>query len=116
MNTVLDKIIDYAALGERIRLARKSKGLSQEKLSEICSVSAAHIGHIERGTRIPSLETLFKISKELNVSMDYLFFDSQNDISGVFKSIYAQLEGKSEEKTKVFLSAVKALADKIDDL
>ena len=50
------------------------------------------------------------------MSMVYLFFDSQNDISGVFKSIYAQLEGKSEEKTKVFLSAVKALADKIDDL
>lgn len=112
----MDKIIDYAALGERIRLARKRKGLSQEKLSEICAVSAAHIGHIERGTRIPSLETLFKISTELNVSMDYLFFDSQNDASGVFKSISAQIEGKSEEKVKAFLSAVKALADIIDDL
>ena len=95
---------------------QEKRGFTQEKLSEICSVSVAHIGHIERGTRIPSLETLFKISKELNVSMDYLFFDSQNYISGVFKSIYAQLEGKSEEKTKIFLSAVKALSDKIDDL
>ena len=115
MNTVLDKIIDYAALGNRIRLARKTKGLSQEKLSEICSVSAAHIGHIERGTRIPSLETLFKISKELNVSMDYLFFDSQDDVNSVFKSISAQLCGKDEAKIKIYLSAVKALADKIDD-
>ncbi len=112
----MDKLIDYAALGNRIRIARKNKGLSQEKLSELCSVSAAHIGHIERGTRIPSLETLFKISKVLNVSLDSLFFDSQDDMGNVFKSIYSRLEGKSDEKVRVFVSAVKALADKIDDL
>ncbi|MGN1479724.1 MAG: helix-turn-helix domain-containing protein [Acutalibacteraceae bacterium] len=112
----MDKTIDYKALGARIRAARKSNGLSQEKLGELCSVSTAHIGHIERGTRIPSLETLFKISKELNVSMDYLFFDLQNDTNAVFKSISARLAGKDGEKVKVFVSAVKALADKIDDL
>ncbi len=112
----MNKNIDYSALGERIRKSRKAKGLSQEKLGEICSISTAHVGHIERGSRIPSLETLYKISKELNVSMDYLFFDSQNDINSIFKSISAQLAGKDGEKVKVFLSTVKALADKIDDL
>lgn len=112
----MDKVINYEALGNRIRFARKSAGLSQEKLGEICQISTAHVGHIERGTRIPSLETLYKISKELNVSMDYLFFDLQNDINSVFKSISAQLAGKDGEKVKVFISTVKALADKIDDL
>lgn len=112
----MEKVIDYTALGGRIRLARKRKGLSQEKLGEICAISTAHVGHIERGTRIPSLETLYKISKELNVSLDYLFFDSQNDTSDVFKSISALLAGKDGEKVKVFISTVKALADKIDDL
>ncbi len=112
----MDKLINYEALGNRIRTARKRKGLSQEKLGEICLISTAHIGHIERGTRIPSLETLYKISKELNVSMDYLFFDSQDNADDVFKSISAQLAGKSGEKVKVFISTVKALADKIDDL
>lgn len=112
----MDKIIDYAALGERIRIARKKRKLSQEKLAEICSISTAHIGHIERGTRIPSLETLYKISKELDISLDYLFFDSKNDIDDVFKSISAQLAGKDGEKVKVFISTVKVLADKIDDL
>jgi transcriptional regulator with XRE-family HTH domain len=112
----MEKVIDYTALGGRIRLARKRKGLSQEKLGEICAISTAHVGHIERGTRIPSLETLYKISKELNVSLDFLFFDSQNEIGDVFKSISALLAGKDGEKVKVFISTVKALADKIDDL
>ncbi len=112
----MDKTINYVALGGRIRAARKQHGLSQEKLGEICQISTAHVGHIERGTRIPSLETLYKISNELNVSMDYLFFDSQNDMNTVFKGISAQLAGKDGEKVKIFLSTVKALADKIDDL
>lgn len=112
----MDKDIDYIALGTRIRLARKRKGLSQEKLSEICSVSTAHIGHIERGTRVPSLETLFRIAKELDVSMDYLLFDSQDDVSGALNSIFACLEGKSEEKVRAYIAAVKVLADGIDNL
>ncbi len=112
----MDKTINYVALGGRIRAARKQHGLSQEKLGEICQISTAHVGHIERGTRIPSLETLYKISNELNVSMDYMFFDSQNDMNTVFKGISAQLAGKDGEKVKIFLSTVKALADKIDDL
>ena len=112
----MDKTINYMALGDRIRIARKSKRLSQEKLGEICQISTAHVGHIERGTRIPSLETLYRISKELNVSMDYLFFDTQNDMNTVFKGISAQLAGKDGEKVKIFISTVKALADKIDDL
>lgn len=112
----MNKVIDYAALGGRIRTVRKQKGLSQEKLGEICSISTAHIGHIERGTRIPSIETVYKISNELGVSLDYLFFDSQNDLNSTFKIISSQIAGKSEEKIKTFVTAVKALADKIDDL
>ena len=114
--TDLNKMIDYKAMGQRIRAARKKKGMSQEKLGEVCGISTAHIGHIERGTRIPSVETVFRISLELDVSTDYLFFDSKNDYEGVFKSISAQLRGKDGDKVKVFLSTVRALADKIDDL
>ena len=112
----MEKEIDYKALGSRIRAARKKQGITQEKLGEICSLSTAHIGHIERGTRIPSLETLYRISTELKISTDYLFFDSTNDYENLFKNISAQLATKSGEKVKVFVSNLKALADKIDDL
>ena len=112
----MDKTIDYKSLGQRIRTARKKKGMSQEKLGEICNVSAAHIGHIERGTRIASLEALFRISRELDVSTDWLLCDSGKGNDSELKNIFARIEGKDEDKVRVFLSAVRALADKIDEL
>ena len=72
----MNKEIDYVAMGRRIRQSRESKQLTQEQLAETCSLSAAHLGHIERGTRPPSLESVVRISKSLHVSMDYLLTES----------------------------------------
>ena len=108
--------LDYAALGKRIRTARRKKNMTQEKLGEICSLSAAHIGHIERGTRIPSLETVFTISSKLGVSVDWLLFDSIDDGNSVFSAISRSLPQKDDGQVRTFISAVKALADKIDEL
>lgn len=111
MNTELD----YQALGMRIKTSRKNCGLTQEYLGELCSLSTAHIGHIERGTRIPSVDTLFKISSALHVSMDYLLSDSFDD-SAYFDNIAAIIKGKNDKQVKAFISAVKVLANNIDEL
>ena len=103
-------------LGNRIRQVRSEQELTQEKLGELCGLSAAHIGHIERGTRALSSETLFKISTVLNVSVDYLFFDSVPTDKNQFIYISSMLKNKPKDKVKQFLSTVRALADKIDEL
>ena len=112
----LNRQIDYAALGARIRKARKSKKLTQEQLGEFCSLSAAHIGHIERGTRIPSLETLFRISNILQVSLDWLVFDSVEPSDGMLTRMEAMLIGKDRQKVESFYNTVKILAEKIDSM
>ena len=108
--------LNYTALGQRIRKARQNKNITQEKLGEICALSTAHIGHIERGTRVPSLDTIYKIACELDVSIDFLLFDSLDNSNSVFKAISAKLEKKNPVKVKTFMSTIKALADKIDEL
>lgn len=100
----------------RIRKARKERHVTQEQLGEICELSTAHIGHIERGTRIPSLDTLFRITQALNVSMDYLVFDSIAPDEQLFTSLNSMLQTKDKRKVKVFLTTVRAIADKIDEL
>ena len=40
----MNKNIDYTALGKRIKNKRIEKGFTQEKLGELCELSAAHIG------------------------------------------------------------------------
>lgn len=108
--------LDYTAMGQRIRKAREAHFLTQEQLGEICSLSAAHIGHIERGTRKPSLETLFKISSSLKVSLDSLVFDSVKSDDSLFCGISAMLKTKSKPKVEAFMNTVRILADKIDDM
>ena len=67
---------DYAQIGAKIREARKKQGISQERLAELADISPAFVGHIERGTRIMSLETFIKICRVMDLSPDYLLFDS----------------------------------------
>ena len=59
--------LDYTAVGERIRQTRKERGLTQEQLAEACGLSTSFVGHIERGTRILSVDTLYQISLQLKV-------------------------------------------------
>ena len=44
----MEKELDYTALGIKIRQTRKKHHVTQEQLGEICELSTAHIGHIER--------------------------------------------------------------------
>lgn len=111
----MDKNIDYTALGKRIKEKRISQKLTQEQLGEMCELSAAHIGHIERGTRIMSVDVLFRIAQVLNVSVDYLLFDSVEN-NNIFNSIAPILKDTDKNKVKHFLNTVRILAENIDEL
>jgi transcriptional regulator with XRE-family HTH domain len=63
----------YKELGKRIVKARTTKGMSQEKLATESGIDRSHMGFIEQGRRKPTLSTLFKISKALDISLEKLF-------------------------------------------
>lgn len=64
--------VDYAALGRMVRERRRALRLTQAQLAELAGISVAFVGHIERGTRILSVETLFRLCAVLGLSADYL--------------------------------------------
>ena len=68
--------MDYQGLGRRVRRARKLAGMTQCELAERLSISTSFLGHIERGSRKASLETIIKIANELSISLDELLADS----------------------------------------
>ena len=51
---------------------RKKKKISQEILSGLSDIGRTHLSAIERGERKPTLETFYRISCALNVSMSEL--------------------------------------------
>ena len=65
-----------AAVGERLRAAREHAGLSQRQLS-FPGCSPAYISRIESGDRIPSLQLLRELGRQLGVSEDYLATGSE---------------------------------------
>jgi transcriptional regulator with XRE-family HTH domain len=56
----------------QMRACREAKGLSQEKLAEYANLHRTYISSIERADKIPSLVTLVKISKALNIDISTL--------------------------------------------
>ena len=59
-------------IGRKIRDHRRRKGLTQAELAERVGISLSFLGHIERGTRKLSVETLYELCKALNCSADQL--------------------------------------------
>ncbi len=72
----MSAIINNKDLGNRIRKVRKEKYLTQFALAEEVGVSPNFLGDVERGVKSPSLETIICIANVLNVSLDYLLFES----------------------------------------
>lgn len=66
------------SIGKRIRTYREAKRWSQEVFAEKLGLSLTYIGMIERGEKIPKLETFIKIANTLEVSADQLLADVLN--------------------------------------
>ena len=62
--------LDPIVVGEAIAYFRKRKNVSQEVLSGLSAIGRTHLSAIERGERKPTLETLYRISLALGVSME----------------------------------------------
>lgn len=62
-------------IGKNIRKFREIKKLRQEDLPEKTDLTTNYIGMIERGEKIPSLETFINILNSLGVSADMVLSD-----------------------------------------
>ncbi|CAM4344183.1 transcriptional regulator with XRE-family HTH domain [Paenibacillus endophyticus] len=60
-------------IGENIRLVRQKRGLSQEQLALLAGMNTSYIGQIERGEKNPTVKTLEKIAKALDINITDLF-------------------------------------------
>ena len=66
-------MIDIAAhFGDNLARARKSADLSQEELAVRASLHRTEISQLERGLRIPRIDTIVKLIGSLEVSADEL--------------------------------------------
>ena len=76
-------MVNYTALGERIRRARMERGYTQEYLASKANISLPHASNIETAKTKVSLGTLMAIAQALNVTVDYLLLDDYPETQSV---------------------------------
>jgi transcriptional regulator with XRE-family HTH domain len=72
---------------------RRTRGISQMNLADLCDTSGNYIGEIEMGRRIPSFEKIEKIASALQIAPYLLFVEEAN-----------KAEENQELKTKNYLT------------
>jgi len=75
-------VVSAETVGRLIREYRLRKGMSQEVLSGLAGLDRTHYSKIERGLRSPTIDTLFRIARALDVQPH---------------EIIRELEGRTEE-------------------
>jgi len=60
------------ALGEAIRQVRSERGLSQEDAALASGIDRAYFGHIERASKNPTMQTVWKVADALDVNASEL--------------------------------------------
>lgn len=65
----------YDTIGKNIRKFRVAKKLRQEDLADKTGLTSNYIGMVERGEKIPSLETFINILNALEISADMVMTD-----------------------------------------
>lgn len=67
--------VDTQKIGLRIRIARKEREWRQDDLAEHIGKSTTYVGMIERGERMPTLDTFVDIITELGITADQVLCD-----------------------------------------
>lgn len=91
-------------VGQRIRNYRKQRGLSQEKLAELCGCHPTYIGQIERGEKNATLESVEKIAAALNIGLATLFEKIGEKSDSIPLKCYDFLSAKSKEEQEQLYS------------
>jgi len=84
--------IEYTSIGRRIRECRQALGMTQSQLAKRIGVTGSFVGHIERAEKVPSLETVARLSAELGVTMDWLVFGIRQRCDAGPCALYAELD------------------------
>jgi transcriptional regulator with XRE-family HTH domain len=73
-----DEKIHMVYLGQKLRKLRKEQNLTQLELAQQVGITNGQVSTIERGVSSPSLATLHRIARALNVPMQEFFEDERN--------------------------------------
>lgn len=108
-------MIDYYAMGQRIRQVRKARGLSQDQLAEQVGISTVHVSHIENANTKLSLPVFVRLTEVLQVPADELLQGAapvrRQQAEG---DILRLLEGCDLQQLQILRDVLRAVKESLD--
>lgn len=103
--------LDYGKIGMRIRQARKAKNLTQGELAQRCGISMSFLGHIERGTRIMSLETFVNLCEALDTDADEFLWGQTRPSDSRLGDAWKQRGQKEQDSYSMYIRIMQSVAE-----
>lgn len=108
--------MDCKSMGKKLRSYRAKCGWSLKECSEKVGISLRYLADIERGDKVPKLETFILILNTLSASADDVLQDSlvvgyevkSNDMIGKLQSLDTR---KRKQALDIFDSVISSLKD-----
>ena len=102
--------LNRSALGKRIQIQRKRRGLSQMVFSELIDKSPTFVSYVENGCKSMSLDTFVDVANALETSPDELLRDSLDARGTDRPAIFADGIGEcSEEERRLLIDVIQAV-------
>lgn len=103
------------AVGKQIKKFRAERGYSQKEFATKSNITPNYLSAVERGVKVPSLNTFIRIAKALCVSADDLLEDALSANSILEHTRVANiLESLPEKETKKILNVVEVMLSDIE--
>lgn len=96
--------------GANLRRLRKAADVSQEELGLRCSLHRTEIGLLERGARVPRIDTLIKIASGLGIRIDCALLDGITWTPGTTQAGGFQVKSRIEQHREAMELAAEARA------
>lgn len=110
--------LDKIKIGVRVRHIREEVYHETRQLfAERCSLSENHLGKLERGELLPSIDALNKICSNAGVKSDYILYgQNDNHILSIRKSLDEFLDKSSKEELRMYFKCISSMKSYINKI
>jgi transcriptional regulator with XRE-family HTH domain len=97
-------------IGERVKQFRELKGLSQRQIEERTGLPRCYVSRVENGHTVPTLKTLEKFARALEVKLYQFFYEEDKPLKSVKTQVQEIDDWASQRKgRRIFSKLQKAI-------
>ena len=101
---------DFTPIGQAIKKARTSRGMTRDELARIIDYDPRHLQAVENEGQKPSLELFIQLVTMFNISVDeYIFPKKEVNNSSVRRRLDAELDKLNDKELSIVEATVSGL-------